>query len=113
MSQNTALTTQDDSPQLPHVTAPVDIFESDEHYLVRADVPGVAKSDVDISFHDGKLSFEATRNTSEGGVVYERVLGFGDDVDPDAIEAKLEHGVLELQLSKAASHKPRKIAIHA
>ncbi len=112
MSENTELNTQPNRPQLPRITAAVDIFESDDHYLVRADVPGVDKGDVDISFHDGKLSFEATRKTG-GEVVYERALGFGDDVDPDAIEAKLEHGVLELQLSKAAAHKPRRIEIHA
>ncbi len=110
MSEQTALSTQPEARALPRVTAPVDIFENDDHYLVRADVPGVDKENVEISFHDGSLSFEATRGTD---VVYTRALGFGDEVDPDAIEAKLEHGVLELQLSKAAAHKPRKITIRA
>lgn len=110
MSEQTALSTQPETPKLPRVTAPVDIFENDDHYLVRADVPGVGKDHVEISFHEGKLNFEATL---DGELVYTRTLGFGDDVDPDAIAAKLEHGVLELQLSKAAAHKPRKIAIQA
>lgn len=110
MSDNTAISTQSEAPKLPRLTAPVDIFENDDHYLVRADVPGVSKEAVEISFHEGKLNFEATL---EDQVVYTRTLGFGDDVDPDAIEAKLERGVLELQLSKAAAHKPRKIAIQA
>lgn len=110
MSEQAALSTQSEAPALPRVTAPVDIFESDDHYLVRADVPGVHKDQVDISFHEGTLTFEATRNEE---VVYVRSLGFGDDVDADAIDAKLEHGVLELQLSKAAANKPRKITIQA
>jgi len=110
MSQENALTNQTEPPELPRVTALVDIFENEEHYLVRADVPGVGKDHVEISFHDGKLSFEATL---ESELVYTRTLGFGDDVDPDAIEAKLEHGVLALQLDKAAAKRPRKIAIQA
>ena len=110
MTQETTLETQPEAPKLPHVTALVDIFENEEHYLVRADVPGVDKDHVEISFHDGKLNFEATL---ESELVYSRTLGFGDDVDPEAIEAKLEHGVLELQLGKAAAKRPRKIAIQA
>ncbi len=110
MSEQTAVSNQPEATKLPRLTAPVDVFESDDHYLVRADVPGVNRSDVEISFHDGELKFEATRSAE---VVYVRSLGFGDDVDPDAIEAKLEHGVLELQLSKAAANKPRKITIQA
>jgi len=110
MSEQTAVSNPAEAPKLPRLTAPVDVFESDDHYLVRADVPGVQRSDVDISFHDGELMFEATRPSE---VVYVRSLGFGDDVDPDAIEAKLERGVLELQLSKAANNKPRKITIQS
>lgn len=110
MSEQTTVSTQPEAPQLPRLTAPVDVFENDDHYLVRADVPGVQRDNVEISFHEGKLSFEATRT---GEVIYTRALGFGDDVDPDAIEARLERGVLELQLSKAAANKPRKIAIQA
>ncbi len=110
MSEQTAVSTQSEAPKLPRLTAPVDVFESDDHYLVRADVPGVQRDDIDISFHDGELKFEATRASE---AVYVRSLGFGDDVDPDAIEAKLERGVLELQLSKAAANKPRKITIQA
>jgi len=110
MSENTPTTPQPESTALPRVTAPVDVFENDDHYLVRADVPGVAKDHVDIRFHDGKLSFEAT---AESELVYTRTLSFGDDVDPDAIEASLERGVLALQLGKAAAKKPRTIAIEA
>lgn len=95
--------------ELPRVTALVDVFENDDHYLVRADIPGVEKDDVDIKFHNGELELAARKDS----LVYARTLGFGDDVDPDAIEARLEHGVLELQLSKAAANKPRKITIGA
>jgi HSP20 family protein len=102
--------TQSEVPALPRLTAVVDIFENDDHYLVRADVPGVDKDHVEISFHEGKLSFEATLESER---VYTRTLGFGDDVDPDGIEASLEHGVLQLQLAKSAANKPRRIAIQA
>lgn len=110
MSEQTAVSHPTGAPKLPRLTAPVDVFESDDHYLVRADVPGVQRSDIDISFHDGELKFEATRASE---VVYARALGFGNDVDPDAIEAKLTRGVLEFRLSKAAANKPRRIMIQS
>jgi len=110
MSEHDETTTQPQSTELPRVTARVDVFESDDHYLVRADVPGVAKDHVDIRFHDGRLSFEGT---AESELIYARTVGFGDDVDPDAIEATLERGVLQLQLGKVAAKKPRRIAIGA
>ena len=100
--------TQSEVPALPRLTAVVDIFENDDHYLVRADVPGVDKDHVEISFHEGKLSFEATLESER---VYTRTLGFGDDVDPDAIEAKLEHGVLEVRLPKREKVGARKISV--
>ena len=110
MSENTALS-KNDAAALPRLNAPVDVFENEEHYLVRADVPGVDKEHIDIRFHDGELRLEATRHDGERGVVYRRSLGFGDDVDPDAIEASLDEGVLSLTLGKAATRKPRRIAI--
>lgn len=111
MSETSVTPSEPSAPELPRVHALVDVFENDEHFLVRADVPGVAKDDVEISFHEGELSFEATRKRGESGFIYRRALAFGDDVDPDSISAKLDDGVLELTLGKAEAHKPRRIAI--
>ncbi len=110
--------TETPAATLPWVSAPVDVFENDEHYLVRADVPGVSKGDVEIRFHDGELRLEATRYESQApepqrGVVFRRALAFPDDVDPDAITAALNDGVLELHLAKAAKNRPRRISITA
>jgi HSP20 family protein len=86
---------------------PIDVFESDENYLLRADVPGVADGDVEINLHKGELSLVARR----GEELFKRSLRFADRIDADAVEAQLADGVLELKLPKAAEVRPRKIPV--
>jgi HSP20 family protein len=90
-------------------TPAIDVFESDDGYLVRADVPGVAQGDVEIEFHKDRLTFVAKHDT----VKFERSVRFPDRVDADGIAAELNGGVLELRLPKAAEVRPRKISIGA
>ena len=86
---------------------PIDVFESDENYLLRADVPGVADGDVDINLHKGELYLVARR----GEETFKRSLRFADRIDADGVEAELNDGVLELKLPKAAEVRPRKIPV--
>lgn len=95
--------------QVPVVSPAIDVFESDEGYLVRVDVPGVADGGVQIEFQKDRLTLVATRETEP--IRFERSIRFPDRVDPDAIEAVLDAGVLELKLPKAAEVRPRKIPI--
>src|SRR5688500_6226991 len=103
------MTEQEMKTNVPVETPTVDVFESDEGYLVRADLPGVREGGVEIEFHKGKLSLVANRE--EDPVRFERSIRFPDRVDADGIKASLDSGVLELRLPKTADVRPRKIAI--
>lgn len=105
---------------LPRSQAAFDIFENEEGYLLRADLPGVQRGDVDIHFERKELTVRARRERPTEG---ERLVGeFGDtsfersfrlpeSIDGNAIRAELEAGVLTLTLPKAPEVRPRKIAI--
>lgn len=104
------------APARPHRTLvpTVDIFESDDAYLVRADVPGVQSNDVDLQFHKGQLRVEATRNPTDGfldPVSFQRSFEIPEAVDSTKISAALRDGVLELRLPKTPALTPRKIEI--
>lgn len=93
----------------------VDIQESGEGYLVEADLPGVSKDELDIEMEDGKLTisvnYEQSNEESDEGMSYihreRRHVSMSrsallKDADADAISAKLENGVLTLNVPKIA-----------
>ncbi|MFO7566940.1 MAG: Hsp20/alpha crystallin family protein [Enhygromyxa sp.] len=85
----------------------VDVFESDKEFMLVADLPGVPKEDLDITVEGGQLELRAETESLE----YRRSFALGDDVDLDAVEAKLERGELKVHLPKRAEAQVRKIAI--
>ncbi|MCA9700210.1 MAG: Hsp20 family protein [Myxococcales bacterium] len=85
----------------------VDVFENDGEFLLVADLPGVDKQALEMLVEDGELRLVAKTDELE----YRRSFALGDDVDLDAITAKLEHGELRLQLPKRAESRVRKIAV--
>jgi HSP20 family protein len=85
----------------------VDVHENDQEFLLVADLPGVAKDALDITVDGGQLELRATTETLE----YRRSFALGDDVDLEAVEAKLERGELEIHLPKRAEARVRKIAV--
>jgi HSP20 family protein len=107
------------------VAIPLDIEESEENYTVKASVPGFAPEDVKIEVEDGVLIIRAEHegeNEQEQGDWHlrerfagavERRLRLGRDVNSEAIEAELEHGVLTLTLSKVEEAKPKLIEVKA
>ena len=92
-------------------------------FVLKADVPGVAESDIDIAVHNNILTISGTRNAEErkegdSFALYERQYGsfsrsfsLPDTADGERVEAKLESGVLTLTIWKKAEAKPRKIAL--
>lgn len=94
------------------INARVDVFEKDDEYLVKADMPGVDPNDVDIRFDNGELTLLARRQTTQGEKIgYHRSFRLGDHVASDRIEAGLKNGVLTLKLPKVESIKPKRIAV--
>lgn len=94
----------------------VEWFENEQSYVVRVDVPGVKKEDLHLDVEQGLLRLSWNVQESDGENVtraekLERVLRCPEGVRTNAIEAKLEDGVLTLTLPKAEEKKPVSIAI--
>ena len=102
----------------------MDIREREDGYVVRTDMPGVKKEDIQITLENGVLTITAEtkseKETKEDGHVlrqerrygkYVRSLRMGTQVDGDRLKASYKDGVLELILPKAEAAKPRKITV--
>jgi HSP20 family protein len=102
---------------------PFEVKETNDAFVLKADLPGVAESDVDIAVHNNVLTVSGNRASEErkegeSYALYERQFGsfsrsfaLPDMADGDRIEAKLDRGVLTLTIGKKAEAKPRKIAV--
>ncbi|PRQ04805.1 Hsp20/alpha crystallin family protein [Enhygromyxa salina] len=101
-------TTETTTPSTKTVVHPlVDVLENEREFLLLADLPGVNRDALDITVNGGQLEIHAESETLE----YRRNFALGDDVDLDAVEARLELGELEIHLPKRAEAQARKIAI--
>lgn len=100
--------------ELPSRAPACEVAESDEHYLMSVDLPGVKKEDLKIETADGMLTIAAERKR-EGGAsaVFRRSFALPSSVEADRAEARYENGVLELYLPKTAAAKPRRIEIQS
>ena len=109
--------------QLSAYVPAFEVKETNEAFVLKADIPGVAESDVDIAVHNNILTISGTRNAEErkegdSFALYERQYGsfsrsfsLPDTADGERVEAKLENGVLALTIWKKAEAKPRKILV--
>ena len=102
---------------------PVDILESKDSYLIRAELPGMRNEDLKTEVNEGILTLSGEKKLEDpaDGVQYhrvERVTGkfsrsfhVPQTVNPDGIKATYKDGILEVQVPKADEAKPRQIAI--
>ncbi|HEY5951050.1 MAG TPA: Hsp20/alpha crystallin family protein [Kofleriaceae bacterium] len=100
-----------------------EVKETNDSFVLRADVPGVEEKDLDIAVHNGVLTVSGSRQSEErkegeSFALYERQYGsfsrsfaLPDMADGERIDANLKNGVLELSIAKKAEAKPRKIEI--
>ena len=106
--------------QEQYVTPPVDIYETAEGLVVKADLPGVARDSMDIRVENNLLTIRAkAAHVAPGEPIYReyglvnffRQFELNERVDQSKISAELNHGVLTLNLPKAEEAKPRKIDV--
>src|ERR671929_1493944 len=102
---------------------PVDLVEAEDHFVLKADLPGLSEGDVNIEVQDGTLTISGERKAEheqreKGWYRIERSFGrfsrsltLPDGVDPDRIEASFKHGVLSVTIPKPEQRKPRRIQI--
>lgn len=91
----------------------VDVLENEEEFILRAEVPGFKKEEMDIVFNDGILTIMAKRipEKSEEKILYkERFTGnfirkfqLSKNIQEDAIRASYRNGILEIHLPKKSS----------
>ena len=94
-----------------------DLYEDDDHYFVRVEMPGVKKNEVKVSLDERLLSLAVERETEAEGaegeerLVSKRALTVPEGIDAEKVAAKLEDGILTVTLPKAELRKPQKIKV--
>ena len=101
----------------------MDLVETDDHFVLRADLPGMSEGDIKIEFEDGTLTVSGERKTEhesgkEGYYRVERAFGafsrsltLPQGIDAEAVTAHFDRGVLEIRIPKPEVRKPRRIEI--
>jgi HSP20 family protein len=107
----------------PRWTPPMDLLETTEHYVLRADLPGISDDDVNIQLQDNVLTVSGQRKAEDASQqegyfrlerafgVFSRSLTLPDGVDSDAVQAHFDRGVLEIRIPKPEEKKPRQVQI--
>jgi len=101
---------------------PVDVFETDDAFVVRAFMPGLTANDLSISVDQRTVTIHGEPRSEEAqnlrpvlrerpASAFTRTFTLPVPVAADKVQAELRDGVLNLNLPKAASAKPRKIEI--
>ena len=105
-------------------TPPIDIFETADGLVLRADLPGVSLESLELQIKDNRLTLFGRVETvlPEDAVPLHREFEVGDflrsfilsdEVDYDRITARLSRGVLEVELPRAEQPDPRRIQVNA
>jgi HSP20 family protein len=103
----------------------MDLVETDDHLVLRVDLPGLDRDDVKIEIKDGVLTVAGERKAEHeerkdgyhrverayGG--FARSLSLPQGVDADQVHAEFEKGVLEVRIPKPAERKPHRVQIGA
>ncbi len=106
-------------------TPPIDIRETDDAYIVEADVPGMKKEDVHIEVNDDVLTIKGERKSEHEEKrddyhrierqhgSFRRTVTIPGGFQYDAVKAKFKDGVLRVTLPKREDAKPRRIEVKA
>ena len=124
-AEKRALATETEQTQEGPLFQPaVDIFETSDGITLLADMPGVKADELSIDLRDDVLTIRGKVTSPEGeneaGVLrefawgsYYRQFSLADTIDQGKINARLNDGVLRLELPKVEKAKPRQITVHA
>ncbi len=101
----------------------VDISETDSAYLIRGEIPGVAKEDIKVTLERGMLTIQGERKQEKeekGEKFYRCECSYGnfvrsfripEDADESAIKADFKNGTLNVSINKSAKAKVRAVNI--
>ena len=99
-----------------------DIYEQEKSILVRCDMPGVDDKNLEVTLEDNVLTITGTQahNRPEGYAlivgeydtgVYHRSFSVPQEIDHSKIKARVQNGVLDIELPKAEKAQPKKITV--
>jgi HSP20 family protein len=107
------------------VFPPVNIYDDGESFLVRTELPGVAPEGLDISAKGDQLVIRGERTVDapgeqanlhrrerEGGT-FRRAVTLPQEIDPDNVHARLQHGVLDVYAPRSPKARPRRIEVES
>jgi HSP20 family protein len=104
-----------------YITPLANILDSNDGYILEAEMPGVNKDGLEVTVENGQLQIFGRRAQlpvsgkevyrESRALDYRRVFELDPSIDSTRITAKIEQGVLRLHLPKAESVKPRKISV--
>jgi len=104
-------------------TPALDVFEDKDNFVVKAELPGMKKEDIEVSLHDGSLSISGERKSEskqEDAEVqrpsvffgrFQRTVTLPTAVKAEQIKAAYHAGVLTVTLPKAEEAKPKRIEV--
>jgi HSP20 family protein len=102
----------------------VDLYEKDDHFMIKAELPGVNKDDIKIDLQDRLLTLSGERtydNEVKEENYYRRERSYGKfqraftlpaDVDSDKIKAEFKDGVLQIEVPKPEEKKAKQVTVH-
>jgi len=102
----------------------VDIYETDDAFVLKVELPGFTKEDVQIELHNNRLTIRGERKQETEAKEdqyhrreraygrFERSFVLPTMIDADKVMANFKNGILELRLPKSEAAKPKRIAIH-
>jgi len=101
----------------------LEVTETDDELIVRAEVPGLEGKDIDVSITDQVLTIQGEKKEEKEEKEkdawhrefrygsFSRSIGLPNSVDTDKVDAKCKKGVLKIKLAKCESEQFRKIEI--
>lgn len=103
----------------------MDLVETEDHLVLKADLPGLDADDVEIEVKDGVLTVSGERKTGQEDSAngyhrversygrFSRSLSLPQGVEADQVQAEFDKGVLEVRIPKPAERKPQRVQIGA
>ncbi|HEY1662072.1 MAG TPA: Hsp20/alpha crystallin family protein [Verrucomicrobiae bacterium] len=105
-------------------TPAFDVYEEKDNFIVKAELPGMKKEEINVSLHDGSLLISGERQAetrNEGTEVYRAERHFGKfqraitlpaTVAADKVKAQYKDGILTVTLPKSEEAKPKQIEVN-
>jgi HSP20 family protein len=101
---------------------PINVFRKGDDFLLIAEVPGIARSDLDVQVKGRTIRLSGSKTVKFGEKAslhrrerlsgrFDRSITLPIDIDPDGIKAECHDGILALSVPRAEHDKPRSIKI--